>query len=241
MDTANAGGRKPYSLKSCLRRRRSSLQTARGGCGAYALPDRTDILLSHTEGDSEGVLRFFGEYLAKGIVVGRLSADALTQMKYFASAALLSRAGARYSRNGRNGRVQLQRRLHKARRRDEERGGDHGAAHGRGAELADKVAECKAVAELPPPVRKCVNYVNRNLHGRITLAALAESCGLSRAISARCSGGARGARCRSSSRSAGWKLPKRCWRADVRWERRRTRLDFPRRATSSRGLRRSSA
>ena len=35
-------------------------------------------------GDAEGVKRFFDDYLSQGIVVGSMSADPLTQMKYFA-------------------------------------------------------------------------------------------------------------------------------------------------------------
>lgn len=181
MDAANAGGRKPYSIEVVPSGEGDPLFRQREA-GVGHTPYRTERIFYSLirEGDSEGVRRFFGEYLAKGIVVGRLSADALTQMKYFAvccvtlacRSAILGGMDETDAFNFSDDCIRCA---------DAMKSGEEIMAllTARAAELADKVAECKSAAELPPPVRKCVNYVNRNLHGSITLAALAEYCGLS--------------------------------------------------------------
>ena len=132
-------------------------------------------------GDAEGVKRFFDEYLSQGIVVGSMSADPLTQMKYFAVCCIT--LACRYAISGGLDEKEAFNFSDECIRRvDGMRKGEEIMSFlmSRACELAERVGEKGAAADVPPPVRKCLNHISRNLHGKITLSALAEHCGLSR-------------------------------------------------------------
>lgn len=132
-------------------------------------------------GDAEGVKKFFGEYLEQGIVVGRMSADPLTQMKYFAVCCVT--LACRYAILGGLEESEAFNFSDECIRRvDAMKNGEEIMSFlmRRACELAERVGGAETAADVPPPVRKCLNYISRNLHGKITLSALAEHCGLSR-------------------------------------------------------------
>lgn len=132
-------------------------------------------------GDAEGVKRFFADYLSQGIVVGSMSADPLTQMKYFAVCCITlacryAIAGGLDEKEAFNFSDECIRRVDGMKKGEE----IMSFLMRRACELAERVGEKGAAADVPPPVRKCLNHISRNLHGRITLSELAEYCGLSR-------------------------------------------------------------
>lgn len=132
-------------------------------------------------GDAEGVKRFFADYLSQGIVVGSMSADPLTQMKYFAVCCIT--LACRYAiAGGLDEKYAFNFSDECIRRVDGMKKGEEIMSFlmRRACELAERVGERGAAADVPPPVRKCLGYISRGLHGKITLSELAEHCGLSR-------------------------------------------------------------
>lgn len=132
-------------------------------------------------GDAEGVKKFFGDYLAQGIVVGRMSADPLMQMKYFAVCCVT--LACRYAILGGLEESEAFNFSDECIRRvDAMKDGEEIMSFlmRRACDLAERVGGAGTAADVPPPVRKCLNRISRNLHGKITLSELAEHCGLSR-------------------------------------------------------------
>ncbi len=132
-------------------------------------------------GDAEGVRRFFDDYLSQGIVVGSMSSDPLTQMKYFAVCCIT--LACRYAiAGGLDEKYAFNFSDECIRRVDAMKNGEEIMSFlmSRACELAERVGEKGTAADVPPPVRKCLNYISRDLHGKITLSELAEECGLSR-------------------------------------------------------------
>lgn len=151
-------------------------------CGVAHTPYETEKVFYSCikAGDVSGVEEFFGQYLAQGIYVGRLSPEPLTQMKYFAVCcvtlacryAIAGGMDEAYAFNYSDDCIRL---VDKMKSEEE----IMRLLTERARELAAKVGECKAAGAYAPPIRRCINYINRNLHGRITLSALAAHCGLS--------------------------------------------------------------
>ena len=110
-----------------------------------------------------------------------MSADPLTQMKYFAVCCITlacryAIAGGLDEKEAFNFSDECIRRVDGMKKGEE----IMSFLMRRACELAERVGEKSAAADVPPPVRKCLNHISRNLHGRITLSELAEHCGLSR-------------------------------------------------------------
>lgn len=174
--------KRPYNIEVVPTGKSGTVFAQRESGVAHTPYDTEKIFYSCIKaGDVAGVEKFFGSYLAQGIVVGRLSSDPLTQTKYFVVccvtlACRYAIAGGMDESDAFNYSDECIRRVDAMKSEEE----IMEFVTERARELAVRVSECKAAGDFPPPVRKCVNFINRNLHGRITLAALAEHCGISK-------------------------------------------------------------
>lgn len=131
-------------------------------------------------GDPEGVRRLLESYLSGGIVVGRMSRNPLTQMKYFAVCCVT--LACRYAIAGGLGEQEAFNFSDKCIARIDAMtdGGKIVEFLSREAQrLAAMVGESRSAAAYSPPVRKCMAYIARNLHDKITLADLSGHTGLS--------------------------------------------------------------
>ena len=109
-------------------------------------------------GDAEGVRRFFDDYLSQGIVVGSMSSDPLTQMKYFAVCCIT--LACRYAiAGGLDEKYAFNFSDECIRRVDAMKNGEEIMSFlmSRACELAERVGEKGTAADVPPPVRKCLN------------------------------------------------------------------------------------
>ncbi len=131
-------------------------------------------------GDVHGVMRFFKDCLDAGIVVGSMSRDSLTQMKYFGVCCVT--LACRYAIEGGmaeqeafNFSDDVIRAVDGATCADE----IMSLLMEKAVTLAKRVGECSLPQGSPKPVRDAVNYINLHLHEKITLTALAAHCGFS--------------------------------------------------------------
>lgn len=184
-------------------------------------------------GDAEGVKKFFGDYLAQGIVVGRMSADPLTQMKYFAVCCVT--LACRYAILGGLEESEAFNFSDECIRRvDAMKDGEEIMSFlmRRACDLAERVGGAGTAADVPPPVRKCLNRISRNLHGKSPCPSLLRIADCRGTIFPCCSGRASGAAYRAMLRGGSWKRQRRCFRKDIRWGRWHICSVFPPRAIS---------
>lgn len=131
-------------------------------------------------GDVEGVRSAAKALLSSGVVVGRLSDDPVTQMKYLAVSSIT--LATRYAVEGGLDEMDAYNfsdawiiQIDKLDRTDE----ILSLLFQKAEELTKMVAETKNRNAYPPAVRKCMRYINKHLHSTLTLSELSRECGLS--------------------------------------------------------------
>ncbi len=132
-------------------------------------------------GDTERL----GEYLEKlfndGIVAGRLSLNSLRQMRYWAVSCIT--IATRYAIQG--GLPEMEAfNLSDSYIRDIDMINDENEIIEylikKSFELTTLIKNIKVRSNYPSPIRKCVSFIDKNLHSKITLEELANTCGLSK-------------------------------------------------------------
>lgn len=144
---------------------------------------RTEVMLYSAirQGDTQALAKMLENAASSKLVMGRLSPDDLRQMQYWAVCCVT--LATRYAIQG---------------------GLDEVTAYcfsddciltidkmkstsdimsylaKRGFELTKMVADSKKQGEYPYDIRKCISYINANLHKKITLDMLADECNLSK-------------------------------------------------------------
>ncbi len=126
-----------------------------------------------------------GEYLEKlfrdGIVAGRLSLNSLRQMQYWAVSCIT--IATRYAIQG--GLPEMEAfNLSDSYIRDIDMLEDENEIINylvkKSFELTTLIKNIKVRSNYPSPIRKCVSFIDKNLHSKITLEELAKNCGLSK-------------------------------------------------------------
>lgn len=132
-------------------------------------------------GDTESLGKCLESLLGSGIVAGRLSKDSLRQMKYWAVSCIT--IATRYAIQGGLPEMDAYN-LSDAYIRDidmlENESEIMDYLIKKSFELTSLINSIKVRHNYPAPVRKCVTYIDKNLHSKITLENLAQESGLSK-------------------------------------------------------------
>ncbi len=143
----------------------------------------TEILLFSCimHGDTERLGSCFEMLMQDGIVTGKLSENSMRQMKYWAVSCIT--IGTRYAIQG--GLPEMEAfNLSDRYIRDidmienEKEILDYLVKVS--FDLTKKIKSIKTQHNYPSPIRKCVSFIDKNLHSKITLEELSEICGLSK-------------------------------------------------------------
>jgi AraC-like DNA-binding protein len=145
---------------------------------AYA--EETALYNCVKRGDAEGLIAAAKRYLSHGLVVGRLSADGLRQMRYLGvvSITLATRyaiEGGLEERTAFNMSDECIQALDKCDNPDEM----VSIVSRKIYSLTLNVAKSKTSANYPQTIKNCLRYIDKNLHGKLTVAEIAKECGLS--------------------------------------------------------------
>lgn len=131
-------------------------------------------------GDVEGVKAAFSDFISSGVVVGRMSSNPLRQAQYWAVCCITM--GTRYAIQGGLDEATAYnlsdvyiRSVDKM--ENPEQVTDFVTA--KALELTAMVRDCRFRGDYPAAVVRCINYISKHLHGRLTVPQLAAECNLS--------------------------------------------------------------
>lgn len=136
--------------------------------------------MSIRQGDVIKVRRAMDDFLASGIVAGRLSNDSLRQMQYLAVSSVT--LATRFAIQGGLDQMEAYNLSDNyIRQIDSFCSPDEilQFLKVKALELTALVAKEKEKKSYPASVKLCMHYINKNLHGKITLSNLSDECGLS--------------------------------------------------------------
>ncbi len=132
-------------------------------------------------GDTERLGYHLEMLFRDGIVTGRLSKDSLRQMKYWAISCIT--IATRYAIQGGLPEMDAYN-LSDSYIRDIDMIDDENEILEylvkKSFEITNMIKNIKVRSDYPSPVRKCVSYIDKNLHSKISLEELSEICGLSK-------------------------------------------------------------
>ncbi len=132
-------------------------------------------------GDDETLSLLLDKIFSSGIVAGRLSNDSLRQMKYWAVSCVT--IGTRYAIQGGLPEMDAYNMSDAAIRHIDLCSDENEIVSyivEKSHELAKAVKSIKLKYRYPASIRKCVSYIDKNLHSKIKLTQLAEASGLSK-------------------------------------------------------------
>lgn len=150
--------------------------------GKYHTSYETEILFYSTimHGDTQAIGKRLEQLLSDGIVAGHLSVNNLRQMKYWAVSCIT--LAARYAIQGGLPEMDAYN-LSDAYIRDIDMLNDENDIMKyllkKCFEITEKVNSVKNQHSYPAPIRKCVTYIDNNLHTKISMQDLSQECGLS--------------------------------------------------------------
>lgn len=132
-------------------------------------------------GDTDGLKKNISRLLRNKVVVGRLSDDNLRQMKYWAVCCIT--LATRYAIQGGLDETTAFNlsdtyifHIDKMSQSEE----IFAYIQEKGLELTTLVSESISNSEYPVAIRKCIHFINTNLHGTLNLETLSSVCGLSK-------------------------------------------------------------
>lgn len=132
-------------------------------------------------GDTENLGKYIENLFSDGVVVGRLSKDSLRQMKYLAVSCIT--IATRYAIQGGLPEMEAYN-LSDAYIRDidvmENELEILNYLMKKSFEITNMIKNIHTRHNYPSSIRKCVSYIDRNLHSKITLEELADEAGLSK-------------------------------------------------------------
>lgn len=150
------------------------------GTSHSAYAEETALYNCVKRGDSAGLVSAAKQYLSSGLVVGRLSDNGLRQMQYLGVATIT--LATRYAIEGGleestafNLSDECIQSIDKSVNPDE----IIYQVSQKIYELTKKVAENKTAADYPQTIKNCLRYIDKNLHGKLSVANIAHECGLS--------------------------------------------------------------
>lgn len=132
-------------------------------------------------GDTERLGVCLEKLLTDGIVAGRLSHNSLRQMKYWAVSCIT--IAARYAIQGGLPEMEAYNLSDACIRYIDIINDENEIMNyliSKCFEITERIKSIKIHRNYPSSVRKCVSYIDRNLHSKITLAELSAECGLSK-------------------------------------------------------------
>lgn len=131
-------------------------------------------------GDRTKAEFMISELLSKSVVAGRLSSDSLRQMKYWAVCCIT--LATRYAIEGGLDEMTAYNYSDESIMKIDSMNNEEEIMmflRRLCLEITGQVSLCKNKNDYPYIVRKCINYINENLHGKITAKDLASLCSLS--------------------------------------------------------------